>query len=229
VHAGSLGDLGEGKALPFQVKQRAVLGRALGYDPLPQFPRLGDLAGARQERLQRVVLFDSVQRFFARGSAFVPLNTIEQTVARHDKQEAAQVIGVDKAPAGLAKAAEHIRPDRLDNIHGIEFGPERSRKVPADHSAQVGLEEAEEMVRGRIVAAAKLHEQIVQGFAHGLPCPLFLPRQPQQLIVFGRFDFGPSEFPTRHFTGCGSRCPGNQPDRQPALLCLSQKLIANPC
>jgi hypothetical protein len=108
VHTGSVRNLGEGKSLPFQVKQRTMLGRTLCHDSFPQLRCLGNLAGARQKGLQRVVLFDPVEWLFARRSAFIPLNAIKQAVARYDKEKAAKVIGVDKAPASFPKAAEHV-------------------------------------------------------------------------------------------------------------------------
>src|SRR5262249_48164444 len=139
VQSSALSDLGQQITLPPEFQDWAVFGGAVGQDSFPQIPCLGDLTGARLRRWQRVLAVSLAEGFSARGGFLVLADAVDQAVARGDKQEAAEVVGIGEAPAGLAKTTEHICPDRLEDVGGIELGTEGSREVPGDRLAQVRL------------------------------------------------------------------------------------------
>src|SRR2546421_286054 len=101
VKAGAPGDVGQGIALAPERQDRAVLGGAVGQDALPEVLGLGDLAGAglRGRKGARPVCF--AEGFFAPGGLLVLADAVDQAVPRGDVEEAAEVVGVGEAPAGL--------------------------------------------------------------------------------------------------------------------------------
>src|SRR5207245_6679561 len=124
VQAGPFGDLRQGIPLPPEFHQGLVFGGTLGQDLLPQVPSLGDLAGARLRTRQGLWPVLRADRFFALDGVPVLADAVDQAVPRGDEEKAAEVVGVEETAGGLAEAAAHVGPDRLDNVGRIELGTE---------------------------------------------------------------------------------------------------------
>jgi hypothetical protein len=93
-----------------------VFRRALGHDSFPQISRLGKLAWLRLRGRHEMLIVSLAEWFFVLDGLLMLPNAIDQPVACGDKEKPAEVVRVDEAPAGLAEAAEQIRPHRLDDV-----------------------------------------------------------------------------------------------------------------
>ena len=70
--------------------------------------------------VQRPLLLD--------GAMMLPA-AVDQPIAGHLHEERAEVGAVGEPPARLAEAAQDIGPDRLDDVHRVELGPQRARST----------------------------------------------------------------------------------------------------
>src|SRR5262249_58682294 len=77
-------------------------------------------------------------------------------------EEGAEVGGAREATAGLAEALEHVDPDRLDDVEGVELGAQLGRQVAANDHAEVRLVGAEHLLTGGVVAGTQLLQEGVE-------------------------------------------------------------------
>jgi hypothetical protein len=138
-----------------------------------------------------------------------------------------EVVRVDEAPAGLAKLAEHIRPDRLDNVGRVELGAVGGRQVPADRLAQVRFEGKKDLLRGRRVATAQLGKQVIQGLGHDLLRQMTRRRAGHPIAFPGGFLGGPPPLAAGDRAG-GGRRPGLDPGPQPVAVLVRGQALAQP-
>src|SRR5438309_7319130 len=69
---------------------------------------------------------------------------------------------VGESPSRLAKPAKDIRPDRLDNIHRVELGPQRASQLAPDRHPQVGLISQEGPFRSHDITIVEPLDELIQ-------------------------------------------------------------------
>ena len=155
-------------------------------------------------------------------------DAINQAMARGHEQKAAEMVRAVKAPAGLAKATQHIGPDRLDDVGRIEGGAIHGRELPADRLAQIRLEGAKDLFRGRVVAVSQLSKQVIQGIVHDLPPREMIGRHRQTTAgVALRHRAGAPQLAAGDFASRNYRRPGNKPGPQPCLAVAAAQALAH--
>jgi hypothetical protein len=144
-----------------------VLRRAQVEHLLPQLLRPHDLAGPGVAGHQELVVRE---RLLELDGPAVLAEAVDEAVAGEPDQERTQLHGTGETPVGLAEAAEQIHPNRLHNVHRIEFGPQPRRQVPPNHHAQERLVAAEHLLRRRVIAGGQPVQKRVQRLgAHAIP------------------------------------------------------------
>src|SRR6266852_8208399 len=94
------------------------------------------------------------------------------------------MVCIGEAPAGFAKPAEQVRPDRLKNVGRIKPGAERGREMPADRLAEVRLVGQKDLLRGRHITLAQLGKELIQGLVHDLSPEETIRRKATDLVTF---------------------------------------------
>src|SRR5262249_36159635 len=102
------------------------------------------------------------KRLFTFDGLAMLAESVDETVVGQLDQERAQVSGVGEVPAGVTESPQHVGPDRLNDIEGVELGAEARGEVPAGPHPQVRLVGNEDLFGGLGVAAGELLQQGVQ-------------------------------------------------------------------
>ena len=129
----AISELGSPCAL--QDQDLPVGGRAFLQHPLPQLALLSDLARAGLIGLSEVLRRGQLQRTFLFQCAMMLPATVDEPVTSDFDEERAKVGAVGEPPTRLTKATQDVGPDRLDDVHRVELGPQGPRQLPADRHA----------------------------------------------------------------------------------------------
>src|SRR6266542_325513 len=109
-----------------------MLGRTKEEHLLPQLLRLGDLTWPRLGRGNHLIRIGRNEELFAVERRLVLADTVDEAVAGGLEEKGAEVVGIGEAQARVAEPAQNVAPDRLDDIDGVELGPQPRRQLAAN-------------------------------------------------------------------------------------------------
>jgi hypothetical protein len=139
-------------------------GRARIEDRLPEFDSLDDLARPRLvgDRERGRFLGRARQRALGLQGPPVLSTMNKEVIVRHLGQKRAEVFTVLELPAFGTIGDQEVGPDRLDDVHRVELGPERRRQSTTDHRPEERFIVAKDPLGGRVLAISQLHQESIE-------------------------------------------------------------------
>jgi len=105
---------------------------------------------------------DLVQRAFLLQGSVMLASAINESVASHLHQKGSKVSGIGESPSCLAKAAQDIGPDRLNDVHGVKLGPQRAGQLAPDCHPKIGFIREECSLGGNDISIVQALDQLIQ-------------------------------------------------------------------
>jgi hypothetical protein len=156
------GDLRKRQTLPLQVQNLAVSRWAFRQHELPELLTLSDLAGPRLAGVGQFVGSDLVQRSFLLEGSVMLASAINEPVASHLHQKGSKMSGIGESPSCVAKAAQDVGPDRLNNVHRVKLGPQWAGQLPPDCHPQIGFVSEKCALGSNHIAIVQPLDQLIQ-------------------------------------------------------------------
>jgi hypothetical protein len=162
VQTRASGDFRKRKTLSLQEQNLAMSWRAFLQHKLPELVTLRDLARTRLIGVGQLFRVKLVEGAFLLQGSVVLASAINESVAGYLHQKGPQVRAIGEPPSCLAKTAQNIGPDRLNDVHRVQLGPQRAGQLAPDCHPKIRFIREKCALGGSDIATVQPLDQLIQ-------------------------------------------------------------------